>query len=163
MNIYRWNNPGRKRKTEISYTDGDYCKYYDLDLEDFTRLVSRLHDGKRLTAEENNRYAVYIYTVVNIVLENDKFKGKSRDEQEGLADQAVYELCTGLPCFNAAKGSSIYSYAYRICYTAFCHYYTNREKDRKKQESIMEHCMEELREYLDAVTDGKVRNINHER
>lgn len=163
MNIYRWNDPGRKRKTEISYTDGDYCKYYDLDLEDFTGIVTKLHNKERLTPAENDRYAVYIYTVINIVLENDKFKGKSRDEQEGLADQAVYELCTGLPCFNAAKGSSIYSYAYRICYTAFCHYYTNREKDRKKQESIMEHCMEELREYLDAVTDGKVRNINHER
>jgi len=162
MPLFRWNDPGRKRKTEISYGDKDYCKYYDLDLEDFTNIVSKLHDKKVLSHEENGRYAVYIYTVINIVFENDKFKGKPKDEREELSDQAVYELCTGLPSFDVSKGSSIYSYAYRICYTAFCHVYTNRERDRKKQDAIMKHCMEELHEYFDSINDHKIRNVNHE-
>ena len=63
----RWTNPGRKRNCKASYTSPDYVKYYDLDLNDFTYLVNKLHDNKHLTTKENDRYAVYIYTVIYMV------------------------------------------------------------------------------------------------
>lgn len=38
----RWNNPNRKRRIDIRYTDKDYTRFYDVDLEDFTNLVMKL-------------------------------------------------------------------------------------------------------------------------
>ena len=158
----KWKNPNRKRKLNISYKDKDFAQYYDLDLEDFTNLVVKLHNKERLETSENDRYAGYIYTMIYIVLENPKFVKKPYDEREELADQAIYELLTGLPTFDVNKGSSIYSYAYRICYTAFCHVYTKNERNKMKQEAIIAHCLEELDEYLSSIRDHKKRNINKE-
>lgn len=158
----KWHPVKRKRKLDISYKDKEYVKYYDLDLEDFSNLVVRLHDKKRLNETENDRYATYIYTMIYIVLSNPKFEKKPYDEREELAEQAIYELLTGLPSFNKYKGSSIYSYAYRICFTAFCHVYTTKERDKKKREAIMAHCLEELDEYISAISSHKVNNINKE-
>lgn len=162
MNLPRWKNPSRKRILLISYNDPNYCKYYDLDVEDFTNLVNKLHNKEILTEQENNRYGIYLITITYIVLENPKFRNKSIEERSEIVDQINYELCIGLPCFNKDKGNSIYSYAYRIAYVAGIHYFTNKEKDRKKSETIMEHCMEELQEYLDSITDHKKKSYNKE-
>lgn len=158
----KWKNPGRKRKLDISFKDNNFTKYYDLDLDDFTNIVVKLHNKEQLENEQNDRYAMYIYTIIYIVLENPKFSKKPYDEREELADQAIFELLNGLPTFNIEKGSSIYSYAYRICYTAFCHVYTKKAKDLAKQEAIIAHCLEELDEYIDSITDHKVKHINKE-
>lgn len=162
MNLPRWKNPGRKRILLISYNDPKYCKYYDLDVEDFTNLVIKLCNKEILSEQENNRYGIYLITITYIVLENSKFKNKSSEEKSEMADQITYELCTGLLSYKPEKKSNIYSYAYRIAYVAGIHYFTNKEKDRKKSETIMEHCMEELQEYLDSITDHKVKTFNKE-
>lgn len=151
-----WKNPNRKRLINISYTDKDYVKYYDLDLNDFTNIVVKVRNGHRLTNDEELRYTDYLYTIMNIVFDNPKFKKKSVTEKEELQEQAIMELLQALPNFDVNKGSSLYSYAYRCCYIAYCHYYTNKIKDFKKHKAIEEHCMKELDIYLESIGTGKV-------
>lgn len=153
-----WKNPNRKRLTNISYTDPNYTKYYDLDVDDFTNIVVKLGDKQRLTQDEELRYTDYLYTIMNIVFENPKFKKKSVTEKEELQEQAIFELLGALPSFDPNKGSSLYSYAYRCCYTSFCHYYTNKIKDYSKRQAIEEHCQAELDEYLEFIGNGKVNS-----
>lgn len=154
--LHIWKNPNRKRLINISYTDKDYVKYYDLDLNDFTAIVLKVRNGQRLTDDEELRYTVYLYTIMNIVFDNPKFKKKSVTEKEELQEQAIFELLLALPHFNVDKGSSLYSYAYRCCYIAYCHYYTNKNKDYGKHKAIEEHCMNEYDEYLESICTGKV-------
>ena len=162
MKLPIWKNPNRTRNNSIRYTDKDYVKYYDLDLQDLTELVNKLRNKERLNVQENNRYGIYVITIALIVQENPKFKKKSLTEREEMLDQQILELLTGLPRFDKDKGSSIYSYAYRIGYTAACHYYTNKIKDYKKQKAIEDHCMSELNDYLEFIGTGKVNNVDAE-
>lgn len=156
MKLPIWRNPNRKRNTNISYKDKDFVKYYDLDLQDLSELIDKLRNDERLTEQENNRYGIHVMTIALIVQENDKFKKKCLTEREEMLDQQILELLTGLPHFDKDKGSSIYSYAYRIGYTSACHYYTNKIKDYKKHKAIEEHCMKELDIYLESIGTGKV-------
>lgn len=162
MKLPIWKNPNRNRNNSIRYADKDYVKYYDLDLEDLTELVDKLRNGERLNEQDNDRYGIYLITIALIVQENPKFKNKSLNEREEMLDQQILELLTGLPHFDKDKGSSIYSYAYRIGYTAACHYYTNKIKDYKKQKAIEDHCMSELNDYLEFIGTGKVNNTDVE-
>ena len=162
MKLPIWKNPNRTRNNSIRYTDKDYVKYYDLDLQDLTELIDKLRNEERLNVQENDRYGIYVITIALIVQENPKFKKKSLNEREEMLDQQIIELLTGLPHFDKDKGSSIYSYAYRIGYTAACHYYTNKIKDYKKQKAIEDHCMSELNDYLEFIGTGKVNNTNIE-
>lgn len=159
--LHLWKNPNRKRLTNISYTDPNYTKYYDLDVDDFTNIVVKLGNKLRLTQDEDLRYTDYLYTIMNIVFENPKFKKKSVTEKEELQEQAIFELLGALPSFDPNKGSSLYSYAYRCCYTSFCHYYTNKIKDYSKRQAIEEHCQAELAEYLEFIGNGKVNTNNY--
>lgn len=163
MSAYKlklWKDPGRKRRNNIRFTDEEFVKYYDLDLEDFTGLVMKLQNSIRLSYNEELRYTDYLYTICNIVFENQKFKRKSVTEKEELQEQAIFELLDILPKhFDGTKGS-LYSYAYRCCYVAYCHYYTNKIQDHKRKKMIEEHCMNELNEYLSEIGTGKVNNFN---
>ena len=159
MKLPIWKNPNRTRNNSIRYTDKDYVKYYDLDLQDLSELIDKLRNEERLNEQENDRFGIYLITIALIVQENPKFKNKSLNEREEMLDQQILELLTGLPHFDKDKGSSIYSYAYRIGYTAACHYYTNKIKDYKKQKAIEDHCMSELNDYLEFIGTGKVNNV----
>ncbi len=158
----KWTNPGRKRNCKAKYNSPDYVKYYDIDLDDLTMLVNKLHNNKPLTAAENDRYAVYVYTMIYIVFENPKFKNKPYIEKVGLFEQAVFELLQALPKFEHDRGSSIYSFAYRCCYIAFIHYYNDMTDMFKKNKAIEQHWIEELDEYLEEFSSHKVSNLNKE-
>lgn len=162
MEPLRWKNPGRKRNLNIKYTDPSYVIGYDLDNEDFQNIIIKLKNKEALTYQENTRYGNHILTIIEVVLENNKFKDKPSEEKFEIRDQMSYELCTGITTFNPDKGSSIFSYAYRIAYVAGIHYYTKKAKDLAKQEAIIAHCLEELDEYIDSITDHKKKNINKE-
>lgn len=56
MKLPIWKNPNRTRNNSIRYTDKDYIKYYDLDLQDLTELIDKLRNEERLNEQENNRY-----------------------------------------------------------------------------------------------------------
>lgn len=63
--------------------------------------------------------------------------------------------CYGIQCFNSEKGD-IYSYAYRIAYTAALHYYSNIVKEKKKKVAIEQHCQEALDDYMREYSTHKV-------
>lgn len=156
MQIPRFKRVDRKRKIHISHDDPDYVTYYDIDLEDFEDLVTRIKNGERLGTEDNDRYGVYIITMCIITQESPKFKNKPIWEREEMIEQQYMELLTGITTYNPTKGK-IYSYAYRIAWVAACHYYTDRIEDARKQEEILKHCKEELEYYYDEFTDHKVK------
>lgn len=155
MLIPKWRNPNRTRKCNIRYTDSDYTMYYDVDLIDFEMLVNKLKNDIRLNDKENDRYGIYILTMCLIVQENKKFKYKSLTEREALLDQQYYELLLAIKGFNSDKGK-LYSYAYRIAYTAACHYYSNLINTNRKNNIITQHCKDELQEYYDEYNTHKV-------
>ena len=156
MIIPRWRKINRRRKLTIKYTDPEFNVYYDLDTEDFQNLVMKLKREEILTEEENNRYGIWILTMCMIVQEHSKFKNKPVWEREEMIEQQYLELLSGITTFNPDKGK-IYSYAYRIAYTAAVHYYTNKTDDAEKQNIIIEHCMEELKDYLEEYNDHKIK------
>lgn len=164
-NLPRWKPVKRKRRKDIKYTDEDYVKYYDIDLEDFTNLVVKLHNGEQLTPIENDRYGIYLYAICYMVLEGPKFKNKPHIERADLVESALLEMLLGMPNFDVNKGSSIFSYSYRIAYTSMCHFYTNKIKQEKREKLIQEHCNEEYQIYkeelnLNEETDESISSTN---
>lgn len=129
MESVKWQNPGRKRHQDLEYTSPDFVKGYDLDQEDFTYLNEKKKKNEVLTREENDRYGIYIMTMIEIVLEGRKFKNKSFNEKCELRDQMVFELLQAILGFDPTRGSKIFSYAYRCAYVAACHYYTEKQKE----------------------------------
>lgn len=156
MLLPRWHKVDRRRKCNISYKDPMYVKYYDLDLSDFTYLVSKLRNNERLSEAEDNRYGIYILTICLIVQEHTRFKMKPLWEREEMIDQMYYELIPGLLLFDPERGSSIYSYGYRIAYTSACHYFTNKKKQEEHKSQIDEHIQQEIDDYLYEFSDHKV-------
>ncbi len=156
MIIPRWRKVDRKRHSSISYSDPDFVKYYDIDLDDFEYLVNKLKNNERLTEAENDRYGVYIVTMCIIVQQGPKFKNKPVNEREEMIEQQYFELLTGITTFDPNKGR-LYSYAYRIAYVAAVHYYTDMKEEKERQEAITDHCYEELNDYLEQFKDHKVR------
>ena len=162
MNLPTWSNPHRKRQLDAAFSSPDYCKYYDIDIPDFTELVLKLKSGQRLTPTENDRYGIYIITISLIAQESPKFKNKPRTEREEMLDYQYYEILQGITTFNPTRGSSLFSYTYRIAWTACCHYYNDKNKHYQQNKVIEQHCLEELNEYLEEFTDHKRRNINEQ-
>lgn len=161
MRLPTWKNPNRKRKIHIQYNDPDYTKYYDIDFEDFERLVMKLKSGEKLTDTENDRYGMYILTICLIVMESPKFKNKPYQEKEQILEQQYFELLPGVLMFNPDKGK-LYSYAYRIAYTAAIHFYTNRQEQGRRKKCIEDHCQEEYDLYLDEYSTHKI-GVQHGR
>lgn len=161
MNIPRWRKVNRKRDIYIRYTDPNFVKYYDIDMEDFQNMVMKLKNDEILEYTDNERYGTYIITMCIIVQEGPRFKNKPIIEREEILEQQYMELLQGLMTFNPEKGR-LYSYAYRIAYTAAIHYYTMKKEEKEHMDAIIEHCMEELDEYRSTMSTHKVNNINKE-
>ena len=62
MEAIKWSNPHRKRNIHASYNSQDYVQGYDIDLNDFTKLVLKLTNEERLNANENDRYR-HLYSI----------------------------------------------------------------------------------------------------
>lgn len=129
MESIKWKNPGRKRHQDLEYTSPEFVKGYDLDQADFTYLNEKKKKNEVVTREENDRYGIYIMTMIEIVLEGRKFKNKPFNEKCELRDQMVFELLQAIRGFDPTRGSKIFSYAYRCAYVAACHYYSEKQKE----------------------------------
>lgn len=154
MNLPRWVDPNRKRELHIKYSDPQFCKYYDIDIDDFQELTLKRKAGKELTEDENDRFGMYLLAICYIVTEGPKFRNKPFAEKQQILDQQIFEIVQGITMFDPSKGK-IYSYAYRIAYTAACHYYTNMQDQRKKDKRITEHCQACLDDYMDEFSTHK--------
>lgn len=129
MESLKWKDPGRKRHQDLEYTSPEFIKGYDLDQSDFTYLNEKKKKNEPVTRDENDRYGIYIMTMIEIVLEGRKFNNKPFNEKCELRDQMVFELLQAIRGFDPNRGSKIFSYAYRCAYVAACHYYTSKAKE----------------------------------
>lgn len=148
-----WKKVDRKRQNNIHFDDSNYVLGYDLDMEDFTALVTAYNQRTLLNNEENRLYD-HIRTMINIVLENPKIQ-PSKDEIPDIID------CMFMDGWGSMKyikdGRKPYSYVYRSMFTAACRYYKNKQRKREREDAIETHIQEVFNEWFDSVTDHKVR------
>ena len=88
----------------------------------FQDLVIRQQDNDKLSEREYNLYGQLIMSLVQIVLNNVKFKFQEFDIREECRTEAYCGLLeTLIGGFDRTRGSTAYSYAFRICYTNMIH------------------------------------------
>ena len=141
----------RRRKLSISFHDPDFVKYYDLDSEDLHNLVLKLKNGVALNDPENERYGVHILTLCRMVLAHLKFRNLPMPVKSAIVDEMYFELLSKLHKFDPSHGSSIFSYAYRIGYTAGIHYFEREERTKRHDLIIADHCQKCLNDYLEEI------------
>lgn len=157
MKLLNWNPVKRKRSRELPYTSPEFVRGYDLDVTDFTDLVSK-YNRQQLLPSEELRLLDHIMTMLNIVFENPKINPRNPAEKEECAN-SMFVDCWGSMKYIKA-GTSPYSYIYRAGYTAACRFFKRKISERNKANAIEEHLEECEREYRAEAGDGRVYNIN---
>lgn len=127
----------RKRIKKIRYTDTEYVVGYDIDLVDYQELNDKRINNVPLTPAEDQRYGIYILTMVEIVMEGPKFRNKVGIERQEVKDQSAFELTIALMSYNPERGT-IFSFSYFCAYIGAIHYYTDRDKINKKEQIILD-------------------------
>jgi hypothetical protein len=155
MRIPEYHCHDRNRKCSISYLDPDFRRLYDLDKADFQSLVQKLQLNIPLDYRENMRYGDYLLTMCLIVLEHIQFRKKTKSTKEKILDDMYMKLIEKVTNFDPNKGS-VYSYAYRLAFTAGCNYFNDLIRDQKNQKKLDEHVRSCVEEYLDDVSDHRV-------
>lgn len=153
MELLNWTAVNRKRSNGIPYWREDYVLGYDLDMEDFAALTKTFNE-RALTHSEESRLHNHVLTMLNIVLENPKLTYTKQEVPE-LAD-AMY--MDGWGALRYIKdGRRPYSYVYRSMFTAACRYFKRKIASRAREEAIAEHINEVYEEFMDSISDHKVR------
>lgn len=153
MELLTWTAVNRKRCNGIPYWREDYVLGYDLDMLDFTELTKAFNE-RELSHPEEGRLHNHVLTMINIVLENPKL---SYNKQE-VADLADAMYMDGWGALRYIKdGRKPYSYVYRSMYTAACRFFKRKIANRAKEEAIAEHISEVYEDFMDSISDHKVR------
>lgn len=158
MDLIRWNPVKRKRSNDFKYTDAEFVRGYDIDMPDFTELVTKYNTSVLLPKEEN-RLSDYVLTLMQIVTENPKINPQP-DELSDLADAMFLDIWNALHYIK--PNTKPYSYLYRAGYTCACRFFKKKITERQKAEEINEHVTEEFVLYHDSVIDHKVRTSNYD-
>lgn len=158
MDLIRWNPVKRKRSNDFKYTDAEFVRGYDIDMPDFTALVTKYNTSVLLPKEEN-RLSDYVLTLMQIVTENPKINPQP-DELSDLADAMFLDIWNALHYIK--PNTKPYSYLYRAGYTCACRFFKKKISERQKAEEINEHVTEEFVLYHDSVIDHKVRTSNYD-
>ncbi len=113
----------------------------------FQDLVERQQKNDKLSEREYNLYGYLVMTLVQIVLNNIKFKYQDPEIKEECRTEAYVGLLDGLTkYFNSKKGSTAYSYAFRICYTSMIHVLERmnkrRDLDANLEEMYNDYCLD---------------------
>lgn len=156
MDLIRWTPVKRKRSNDFKYTDAEFVRGYDIDMPDFTELVTKYNTSELLPKEEN-RLSDYVLTLMQIVTENPKINPQP-DELSDLTDAMFLDIWNALHYIK--PNTKPYSYLYRAGYTCACRFFKKKITDRQKAEEINAHLTEEYVLYHDSVTDHKVRTSN---
>lgn len=156
MELLRWSKVDRKRRNDLSYDDPEYVLGFDLDMDDLTKLVTT-YNKSQLSRPEEDRLLNHVKTIISIVLFNPKINPSS-DEFDELTD-AMF-----LDCWNALhyikENAKPYSYLYRAGYTCACRYFKTKIQKRQREEAINQHIWDQFQQYIDSVSDHKVRCCN---
>ena len=158
MDLIRWNPVNRKRSNDFKYTDAEFVRGYDIDMPDFTELVTKYNTSVLLPKEEK-RLSDYVLTLMQIVTENPKINPQP-DEISDLADAMFLDIWNALHYIK--PNTKPYSYLYRAGYTCACRFFKKKITERQKAEEINAHVTEEYVLYHDSVTDHKVRTNNYD-
>lgn len=157
MELLRWSKVDRKRRNDLSYDDPEYVLGFDLDMDDLTKLVTK-YNKCQLSRPEEDRLLNHVKTIISIVLFNPKINPSS-DEFNDLTD-AMF-----LDCWNALhyikENTKPYSYLYRAGYTCACRFFKTKIQKRQREEAIQEHLWDQFQQYIDSVSDHKVRCCNN--
>lgn len=106
--------------------------------EVFQDLVVRQKNGV-LSKREYELYGRLICTLVQIVLNNRKFKFQDPDIREECRTEAYCDILSGLvDHFDALRGSTAYAYAFRIAYTAGIHVLERLNMRRELDSNLIE-------------------------
>ena len=152
MELIHWKDPGRRRNRNLSYTDPEYIRGYDLDGRDFATLVDKFNAGA-LSRPEEDRLLDHVLTVMRIVSENPEINPTGNELPE-LVDFAFPDAWGALRYIK--DGKNPYSYVYRTTFNAYKRFYTRRQAARQRSEAIAEHIDECLREYTECIRGGRV-------
>ena len=158
MDLIRWNPVNRKRSNDFKYTDAEFVRGYDIDMPDFTELVTKYNTSELLPKEET-RLSDYVLTLMQIVTENPKINPQP-DELSDLTDAMFLDIWNALHYIK--PNTKPYSYLYRAGYTCACRFFKKKITERQKAEEINAHVTEEYVLYHDSVTDHKVRTNNYD-
>lgn len=154
MKQLRWKPVNRKRFKDISYTNSSYVVGYDLDSSDMDCLVSK-YNSNTITDAESNRLGIHVLTLLQIVMENPKFKSRPKEDYENLTDHMFMKMWTALKYIDTSKGRA-YSYLYRSGYTAVSDFYIRKGKAEERQKEIDAYLADVWQTYDDECSDHKV-------
>ena len=88
----------------------------------FQPLVIKKVNNENLTPKEDTLYGQCILSLIEIVLNNCKFRYQKEEVRDECRGEMLHDVLTALPKnFDATKGSTAYSYAFRVCYVAGIH------------------------------------------
>ena len=136
------NNVGYKLKNGIFI---DKKKGPKCNNEVFQDLVERQQNNEKLTEKEYNLYGYLMRSLVHIVLNNSKFKYQEQHIKEECELEAYCCLCDQLLShFDKNRGSSAYSYAFRLSYTAMIHVLEKMNKRKELEEKLIEDYMDSM-------------------
>ena len=158
MELLRWSPVDRKRRNDISYDDPEYVLGFDLDMDDLTKLVTT-YNKCQLSRPEEDRLLNHVKTIISIVLFNPKINPSS-DEFDELTDSMFLDIWTALHYIK--ENTKPYSYLYRAGYTCACRYFKTKIQKRQREDAINQHIYEQFQQYIDSVSDHKVRCKNVE-
>ena len=113
--------------------------------EVFQDLVERQQNGEKLAEKEYNLYGYLMRSLVHIVLNNAKFKYQEPHIKEECELEAYCCLCEQLLShFDKTRGSTAYSYAFRLAYTSMIHVLENMNRRNELQEKLIADYMESV-------------------
>lgn len=156
MELLRWSPVDRKRRNDISYDDPEYVLGFDLDMDDLTKLVTT-YNKCQLSRPEEDRLLNHVKTIISIVLFNPKIN-PSTSEFDELTDSMFLDIWNALHYIK--ENAKPYSYLYRAGYTCACRYFKTKIQKRQREEAINQHIWEQFEQYIDSVSDHKVRCKN---
>lgn len=100
----------------------------------FQDLVERQQDGDKLSYREEQLYGQMILTLVQIVSNNHHFIAQDPDIKDECRTEAYCDILSWLvKYFDRKRGSTAYSYAFRLAYVAGIHVL---ERMNKRNETI---------------------------
>lgn len=88
----------------------------------FQPLVVKKTKNVTLNEKEDTLYGQCILSLIEIVLNNCKFRYQKEEIKDECRGEMLHDVLVAVPkYFDETKGSTAYSYAFRVCYVAGIH------------------------------------------
>lgn len=111
----------------------------------FQSLVEKLQDNKKLDYKDDLLYGQCIMSLIEIVLNNVKFRFQKEEVKDEMRGEMLEDMLTGVPkLFDRTRGSTAYSYAFRIAYVAGIHVLERKNIENDLFESLEESYLSNL-------------------